>query len=63
MQFFVHGRNSGKSLLPDGRYVWDWSHAQVLEALAEEKEIALSRLLKKTLSTITKAEKLLFLIS
>lgn len=47
----------------DGQYVWNWTSAQGLEAIVEEKENTLSRLWMKGLSTITKAQKLLFLAS
>lgn len=63
LQFFVQGKNSAKSSLPGDQYVWDWSNAQALEATSEEKEMALSRYLKERLSTITKAQELLFLVS
>jgi len=63
LQFFGHGRNSGNSALPHSQSVWDWTSAQGLEAPAEEKENVLSRLVMKELSAISKAQKLLFLVS
>lgn len=63
LQLFGHGRNSEWSTLPDGQYVWDWTGAQGLEAPAEKKKNALSRFLMKELSAISKAQKLLFLVS
>lgn len=62
MQLFSHGRKSGKRALPDGQYAKDWSSAQELEAPAEEKENALSRLLMKGLSAISNAWKMLLLV-
>lgn len=63
LQFFGHGRTSAKSAVPDGQYEWNWTSAQGLEAPAEEKENALSRLLIKGLNAISEAQKLLILVS